>query len=174
MVDKDGGVRWALVYISDGLGSQKFEVPKGPVTLSLSDCRYAPHVVAVRAFQDLLVVNADDQNHLVTQFRPDGTRSHDWPLEPTKSRGIKYSQGPLYLIPFRCDLHPWESAWVGVSGHPFCAVTGDLGNYEIPNLPAGDYTLAVWHERYASVTRQIHVSEEADVVIDFELSRERR
>jgi hypothetical protein len=174
VVDKDGGVRWALVYVSKGLGSERFEVPKEPVTLTLSDCRYAPHVVGIRALQELLIVNGDHQNHRTAQILMDGTRGHDWPLEPRGRAGIRFSQGPLYVMAFCCDLHPWESAWVGVCGHPFFAVSGDRGQYEIPNLPSGSYTLAVWHERYTAITREFQVSDDSDASIDLELSKERR
>ncbi len=174
VVDPEGRVRWALVYISNGLESDKSEVPKESVQLSVSDCRYKPHVTALRAFQDLRIVNDDDQQHRVVQLRSDGTRNYDWPLDPGQSTKIRYSEGPFYMVAFRCDYHPWEAAWVGVSNHPYWAVTGEPGNYEISNLPVGRYTLAVWHERYMSKSLQIEVLEQTDTTADFELVRERR
>ena len=37
-------------------------------------------------------------------------------------------------------------AWVVVARHPFYAVTGAGGEFELGTLPAGSYTLNVWHE----------------------------
>ena len=41
------------------------------------------------------------------------------------------------IVPFKCDVHPWMRAWVAVVPHPFFAVTGADGRYEIRGLPAG-------------------------------------
>jgi carboxypeptidase family protein len=174
VVDKDGGVRWALVYVVEGLDPQAFEVPKEPAALRLIDCRFAPHVTGVRALQELRIINADDQQHRVVQVRSDATSNHEWSLAPKASTGIRFSQASFYVVSFVCDLHPWERAWVGVSEHPFFAVTNEKGDYELPSLPPGRYTVAAWHERYASASRQIEVSEETDAAVDFELSRERK
>ena len=43
-----------------------------------------------------------------------------------------------------CDVHPaWMSAWVGVFSSPYFAVTDESGQFEIKNVPAGDYTIVV-------------------------------
>jgi hypothetical protein len=51
------------------------------------------------------------------------------------------------LIPFKCNQHPWEKAYVAVMSHPFFAVTDESGNYEIRGLPPGTYKLVFWHEK---------------------------
>jgi hypothetical protein len=173
VVDKEGGIRRALVYVGDVMESQRFEIPKDPVTLSLSGCRYGPHVAVVIASQQLRILNRDDQIHRVTIYRSPGEKCDVSTLEPGASTGSRFSHGPLLMTPFavRCDLHPWEVAWVGVSGHPFWAITDDRGSYEITNLLAGRYALRVWHERCKDwINREIDVAENADTTADFELS----
>jgi hypothetical protein len=51
------------------------------------------------------------------------------------------------IVPFKCDVHPWMRAWVAVVPHPFFAVTGPEGRYEIRGLPAGTFTVEAWHEK---------------------------
>jgi hypothetical protein len=48
-------------------------------------------------------------------------------------------------------------------------VTSGTGSYGIPNLPAGRYVVKVWHEVYATVTREVDVLPGADVLLDFAL-----
>jgi hypothetical protein len=36
-------------------------------------------------------------------------------------------------------------AWAVVMDHPYFAVTGDDGAFQIRGLPAGTYTLEAWH-----------------------------
>ncbi|MDE2979204.1 MAG: carboxypeptidase regulatory-like domain-containing protein, partial [Acidobacteriota bacterium] len=55
---------------------------------------------------------------------------------------------PAFRI--KCDVHPWMSSYVAVFNHPYFAVTGPDGTFEIPGLPAGTYTIEAWHERLGS------------------------
>ncbi len=48
----DGGdLANVFVYVKDGLGSRTFDVPKDPVALDQSGCKYHPHVLGVMAGQ---------------------------------------------------------------------------------------------------------------------------
>jgi hypothetical protein len=47
----------------------------------------------------------------------------------------------------RCTIHPWMNAWVWPLGHPYAAITGLDGSYEIKNVPAGvKVRVVAWHE----------------------------
>ena len=47
------------------------------------------------------------------------------------------------------------SAWIAVFEHPYFAVTGDDGIFDIKNLPDGNYTLQAWHEKYGTQEQKI-------------------
>lgn len=78
------------------------------------------------------------------------------------------------MIPIREQIHPWMQAWVGVMEHPFFAVTDAAGRFEIKGLPAGAYTLEVWHERFVSVRGEVVVRAGADASVDLTLSEFRK
>ena len=68
---------------------------------------------------------------------------------------------PELLIPVGCDVHPWMRAYISVSGHPFFAVTGEDGAFELSNLPAGDYEVEALHPTLGSATGTVTVADGA-------------
>jgi hypothetical protein len=50
------------------------------------------------------------------------------------------------------------NAFILVFAHPFFDVTTPEGRFELPNVPAGTYTVVGWHEGEARVTRLVTVT----------------
>jgi hypothetical protein len=74
---------------------------------------------------------------------------------------------PEVMIPLECSVHGWMHAYVGVLPHPYFATTGDDGTYAIANLPAGTYTIEVWHESFGSQTATVTVADDETKTADF-------
>src|SRR6266566_1627035 len=74
------------------------------------------------------------------------------------------------LVRLGCDVHPWMRGWLVVLDHPHAAVTGADGRFAIAAVPAGSYTLALWHETLGRAERPATVPPGAHVSIDFTLS----
>jgi hypothetical protein len=71
------------------------------------------------------------------------------------------------MIPLECSVHGWMHAYVGVLPHPYFATTGDDGTFAIANLPAGTYTIEVWHESFGSQTATVTVADDETKTADF-------
>ena len=61
------------------------------------------------------------------------------------------------MVHFKCDVHPWMSAWVGVLPHSCFAVSDAAGNWSIQGLPPGSYTIEAWHEKLGTRSQPITV-----------------
>ena len=70
-------------------------------------------------------------------------------------------------IPIRCDVHRWESAYVGVFDHPYHTVSKFGGLYEL-RLPAGNYEITAWHEKYGTSKKSISIQPGPNPALDFE------
>lgn len=126
----------------------RFEMPAEEVILMRKKCQYSPRVVGVRVGQGLRIMNADSTVH---NTHPTPKLNIEWnqtspPGSPPLIRAFTRAE---LLIPFKCNQHPWERAYVGVLPHPFFAVSDEIGRYEIRGLPAGTYILSAWHEGLA-------------------------
>ena len=168
VVDGNGNVQWAFVYVKKGAeGKKPTEAPK-PAVIDQKGCRYEPHVLGVVVGQELLIKNSDELLHNIHAL-PFSNKEFNFG-QPTKGLEEKKTfTTQEVMVKVKCDVHPWMSAWVGVVDHAFFAVTGADGKYAIPGgLSDGKYTVEVWHEGYKSVTAEVEVKGGA-AVADLEL-----
>ena len=66
-----------------------------------------------------------------------------------------------------CDVHPWMGCYIGVYTHPFFAVTGKDGTFELKGLPPGKYVIEAWHETFGTQTATIEVAIDETKEYDF-------
>ncbi len=73
------------------------------------------------------------------------------------------------MVPFKCDVHRWMNSFVGVVDHPFFAVTGADGSFQLKGLPPGTYTIEAWHEKFGTKTASVTIGakESKDVAFTF-------
>ena len=62
------------------------------------------------------------------------------------------------MVPFKCDVHGWMSAYVGVLDHPYFGTTAPDGRVVLGNLPPGTYTIEAWHETLGTRTQQVTIA----------------
>jgi plastocyanin len=154
MVLNNGGLENVFVYVKDGLGGYYFDTPTEPVKLDQKGCRYTPHVLGVRAGQPLEVSNSDATLHNVHGA---GTANRQFnysqPLQHMKNTTT--FTAPEVMVHFKCNVHGWMEAYVGVLPHPYFAVTANGGLFELKNLPPGTYTIEAWHEKLGTQTQSV-------------------
>jgi hypothetical protein len=49
------------------------------------------------------------------------------------------------------------AAFVGVVNHPFFAVSNEAGEFDLTNVPEGDYELEAWHEAFGRQTQKLKI-----------------
>jgi plastocyanin len=156
VVSKAGDLANAFVYIQAGLEGKKFEPPATPVTLNQHGCMYEPRVLGLVAGQPLSVKNSDQVSHNV---HPMPANNREWSEQQSPGAPDIEHKFPRadVMIPVKCNVHSWMHAFIGVLDHPYFAVTGPSGAFEIKNVPPGDYTLAAWHETLGEVKQSVHI-----------------
>lgn len=169
LVGAGGALRNAFVYVKDGLDpAYAFDVPTTPAVLDQKGCIYTPRVLGVRVGQSIEVVNSDPTLHNVHAL-PMVNQEFNHGQPKQFSRLSKAFTAPEVMVRFKCDVHSWMAAWVGVVPHPYFAVTAADGSFTLPNLPPGTYTLEAWHEKLGTLTQQVTVaaSQSATVSLAF-------
>ena len=173
LIVNDGAIANVFVYIESGgaVKRYRFEAPSAEAVLYHRACQYAPRVVGIQTGQKLVVLNSDltiHNTHPVPNVNPEWNMSQEpggRPIERTFNR-------PELFIPFKCNQHPWQRAYVSVLQHPFFSVSGDDGYYRIEGVPPGNYRLEVWHEKLKPQTLEIFLGPNEVKKVDFILGPE--
>jgi plastocyanin len=164
VVGDGGGLANVFVYVKTGLEGRSFPVPTEPVVIDQQQCWYTPRVVGVRVGQVLQVLNSDPLLHNVrAEALVNQPFNQGQPVQ-----GVRYSHTfstDEVMVPLKCDVHAWMNAWVGVVNHPYFAVTGPTGDFSLPNLPAGTYTVEAWHEAAGTTTGSVTVTAQGTATV---------
>ena len=167
VVNDNGTLRYVFVYIKEGL-AQTF-IPSGSsIELSQEGCMYAPHMLGVQTNQAISIVNHDDTLHNING-QPTGAGNNPFNFaQPIKGMSTEVTFTSAEFIPVKCDVHPWMQAYIGVTNHPYFAISSEDGSFTINNLPAGDYVVAAWHESLGEQTQNVMVSMNATAEVSFD------
>jgi plastocyanin len=125
------------------------------------DKSFKPHLLVIPAGTVVDFPNRDPFFHNVFSYF-EGKRFDLGLYESGSSRSVRFDHpGISYIF---CNIHPEMSAVVVAMPTRYYAVSDRAGQIGIPGVPAGRYTLHVWHERslpevLKNLTREIVVSE---------------
>jgi plastocyanin len=165
VTDSKGDLENVVVFVSEGLGDRTFDAPTQPVVVEQKGCLYTPHVLAVRANQPLRVVNDDPTSH---NIHPTPANNREWnKAEPPGSSLDESFAREEIAIPVKCNVHPWMHGYIAVFKHPYFAVTGKDGSFDLSSLPPGTYTIKAWHEKLGTSTQTITISANETKEINF-------
>jgi len=165
VVGAGGELANVFVYIKDYKGP-KMPTTTEPAVIDQQGCTYHPHVFGVMAKQPIKIKNSDDTLHNIHAM-PASQPEFNIAMPLKNTEQTKTFEKTEIMVKFKCDVHPWMSAWVGVLDHPFFGTSGADGKFSIKSLPPGKYTVEAWHEVYGTQTQEIEVKAKETKDISF-------
>jgi plastocyanin len=135
-----------------------------PLEFDQKNCRYVPHVIALRTRQVLRVKNSDPAIHNVhTMTSANPARNFSMYAKATPV-DVSFERPEEFTV--RCDVHPWMIAKLHVFDHDQFTVTADDGSFALNNVPAGQYTLVFRHELFGDVEDIIELADKQTLTKD--------
>jgi hypothetical protein len=172
VVGADKGLANVLVYLKEAPAGKTFTPPTDKVpVLDQVNCFYEPYVMGVMVDQKFQIKNSDALMHNV-HATPKAEGNKEFNVgQPVQGMVTEKSFAkPEVLVRFKCDVHPWMFAYVGVLPHPYFAVTDKDGKFKLPaDLPAGKYTLVAYHLKAGEVTQEVTVADGDKKEVSFTL-----
>lgn len=116
--------------------------------------QFIPHVLPILAGATVFFPNEDRVFHNV--FSLSGTRTFDLPKYPAgSSRSVTFPRPGLVNV--FCHIHADMSAIIMVRDNEYFVTPDTAGHFALEEIPPGEYTLVVWHERIKPVTRKVKI-----------------
>ncbi len=149
-VGDDGALGNVFVYLYLKRGKTveihpDLEKAGGPAVLDNKGCRFEPHVLLLRAGQELQIKNSDTVGHN-TNFQTLTNPAFNETIAAAAATSKVFEKREAYPSNVVCNIHPWMKSFVLVRDNPYMAVSAADGSFEIKNLPAGEHEFIFWHE----------------------------
>ena len=165
LIASDGGLKDAVIMLKGIQKGKPFKTEK--VRVEAIDCDFLPFVNVMKKQDELTVVNMDPIEHDIQGYetaRERGARvlfNRPLPMNPfhkvlgTMNSHTHMAGKPMVenvhlrkgrnIFVMQCGFHPYMFSWGLIVDNPYYAITPESGEFEISDVPPGDYTLTVWH-----------------------------
>jgi hypothetical protein len=149
---KNNGIHNVVVYI-ELKKPQKlpaihpdYSKPAKPVRITNKNCRFEPHISAVRKGQKVLLGNDDPIHHNILANMLYNT-PFNLAIQPRSNTEQVFDKTERRPCQLTCPIHSWMKGYLIVKDHPYVGISNKDGKLEIKNIPAGKWTFQFWHEQ---------------------------
>lgn len=154
-----------VVYLVSAAGQTKeqFQPPQNHPRIVQINRRFIPEVLPVLVGTTVDFPNFDPFFH--NTFSYSKTKKFDLGRYPTgQSRSVTFDQpGSVRIF---CEIHSDMNCVVLVLDNPFFTYLDSSRHFKIPDVPAGEYLLKVWHKSSEAVSRPVTVPKEGTLTVD--------
>jgi hypothetical protein len=148
LVSPNGGVANTVVFLRNINRGKAMDLPMQRRTLNQKNCRYEPHVLLVPMQGTLTVKSSDPLLHTVHMS---GSADYNLPFT-AQGQEITRPMPRDGVVSLRCNAgHVWMNGEMIVAKHPYYSVTDENGNFELTDVPPGNYEIVAWHEGWRVV-----------------------
>lgn len=174
VVTPGDGLMNAVIFIEEiQQGKEWLDAEEGYV-LNQKDCAFEPHLQVIPKGRDLNIINSDPVLHNIHSYELIGRARRtlfNFGQPPDKgpiTRALRPRRGNQ--IRLECDAHDFMQGWIYAADNPYYAVVSTDGSFEIADVPAGTYTVKIWHPFLGLQEQQVTLTPSGASEITFQFS----
>ena len=147
--DTGAGVSDAVVEVLLPPALQQAHLAAMEVSVDQVEKEFVPNVTVISAGSRVTFPNSDDILHHVYSFSP--AKVFELPLYG-QGQNVDYFETfeQAGVVELGCNIHDWMLGYIYVAQTSLAVKTDEDGRATLSGVPAGEYTVRVWHPRSAS------------------------
>ncbi|MDP2644817.1 MAG: plastocyanin/azurin family copper-binding protein [Desulfobacterales bacterium] len=157
-----------VVYIDKAPG--EFKPPAEHAQMDQKNMAFLPHVLPVVAGTTVDFLNNDEVLHNVFSSNDCAENFNLGTWGKGEARPYQFKNADCNAI-ILCKPHPEMEAWVVTLQNPYFGKTDKTGAFSIKDVPAGKYTLKLWHKEAKGPDQEVTISQDGEVVLDIKMNR---
>jgi plastocyanin len=153
-----------VIYLEGPVPADADAANPGPFKMEQINRRFSPDLLVVQAGSTVSFPNMDPVFHNI--FSLSKPRSFDLgSYDKGDSRQVVFPKPGIVEV--YCHLHPNMAATIVVAPNRWNVRSDRTGQYRIPDVPPGKYTVVAWHKAAGFFRKSILVEAGRDSVADF-------
>ena len=162
-----------------GLGRGAFHYAGGEslnLGVRLETCSFGPFTGVIRTDETVRFVNHDPIKHTLHTYSLKGRKAKIMRTVHTQSLRAQGQTEKVFhaqkmrravAVVLTCDRHDFMENWLYVVKNPYYAISDESGNFEIGQVPPGDYKLVAWHPVLGMKEQRVTVTPDGRLPVDF-------
>jgi len=172
-ISADGGLKDVVITFSHVEAGKPFN--KQPILITSEDCKFFPDVNVIRQGETFEVDNLDAVMHNSQVYQKERGKillNIPIPAEEVSDGEVNFKK-KYKIMQMICGMHEFMQTWGYRIQNPYYFITDLDGNFNIGDIPPGEYEVTAWHYLMKPQKRKIKIvaGETIDLKFNFDADK---
>ncbi len=172
-ISADGGLKDVVITFNHVEAGKPFN--KQPILITSENCKFFPDVNVIRQGETFEVDNLDAVMHNSQVYQKERGKillNIPIPAEEVSDGEVNFKK-KYKIMQMICGMHEFMQTWGYRIQNPYYFITDLDGNFNIGDIPPGEYEVTAWHYLMKSQKRKIKIvaGETIDLKFDFDADK---
>jgi len=168
LVSAGGGIQNVVLSIEKIKTGKAWDFPEN-FTYDQKGCTFVKRIMIIKPKMQGAVTNSDSVGHNFHTISK-GVYNINKKIQPGSELVVKNNKiRKTGMVRVKCDIHSWMGGHWVVAESPYTVLSDADGNFSITDIPAGEYTLKIWHETLGESKQKVVVTTGGSTKVDASL-----
>ncbi|MCH8177347.1 MAG: carboxypeptidase regulatory-like domain-containing protein [Proteobacteria bacterium] len=168
VVGGNGGIQNVVLSIEKIAKGKDWDFPQ-EFTYDQKNCSFVPRIMLIKSKMAGVVLNSDSIGHNFHTISK-GVFNINKKIQSGSKLVVKNNKiRKTGMVRVKCDIHSWMRGYWVVAKTPYTVLSDADGNFSIADIPPGNYTLKIWHEKLGESKQKFEVKKGGATKIDVAL-----